>query len=236
MSASTVLTVSNLCAGYKNISVINDVSFELNKSAVTGLAGLNGQGKTTLIKTILGLKKPQSGSVEQNIENYAIAYLPERFTPAPLLTGEEFIHFSLGLLGQTVDHDVLIKNAAHLSFKEADLKRFIKTYSKGMKQKIGILSTFLADVPLIILDEPMSGLDPMGRKQVKHFILNARKKGQSVFLTSHVLTDFVELCDHMLVFHDKEIRFSGTPQKLLENSPSNDIEGAFLSVLEASAA
>lgn len=236
MLNSNVLTVSNLFAGYKNTSVINDVSFELTKSTVTGLAGLNGQGKTTLIKTILGLKKPQNGSVEKNIKDCAVAYLPERFTPSPLLTGEEFIHFSLALFGQTIDHDALIKNAEQLSFKEKDLKRLIKTYSKGMRQKIGILSTFLADVPFIVLDEPMSGLDPMGRKQVKQFILKARQKGQSVFLTSHVLTDFVELCDNMLVFHDKQIRFSGTPQKLLENSLADDIEGAFLTLLEADAA
>ncbi len=225
------LSVQNVVAGYKDVTVIDGVSFNLPVGCVLGLAGLNGQGKTTLIKTLLGLKSVTQGEINFSHSSSNIAYLPERFMPPNVLTGLEFIQFSLRFLSQDVDKGNIFDMADRLSLTKNDLNRKMSGYSKGMKQKVGLLATFLSDTPLIVLDEPMSGLDPLGRRQVKDFIKSSKAKNKSIFMTSHVLFDFTELCDEMLVLHDQKIRFAGTPQSLLDKSAEVNIEDAFLNVI-----
>ena len=118
-----------------------------------------------------------------------------------------------------------------MSLDPAFLKKRVDTYSKGMRQKLGLLATVLTDCPLLILDEPMSGLDPKARQEVKKIIMDVKAQGRSVFMCSHILTDVAELCDRVAVFDNKSISFLGTPKALMEKGGDNNIEKAFLAVL-----
>ncbi len=230
-----VLAVSALSAGYNKLLVVDDVSFEIKKGEIFGLVGLNGAGKTTLIKTILGLREKFSGDISVGGKEQ-FSYLPERFDPPWFLSGYDFIKFSLSLYKKKVKKEETIDLAKRISLNPDFLHKRVNTYSKGMRQKLGLLATFMTGAPVLILDEPMSGLDPKARQEVKQIIYETKAEGRSVFMSSHILTDVAELCDRVAVFHDKSIIFIGTPQDLRKQGVNEDIEKAFLSLLESHSA
>jgi len=108
----------------------------------------------------------------------------------------------------------------------------VQTFSKGMRQKLGLLGTLLTGCPLLILDEPMSGLDPRARAFVKDMLRDVKAQGRTVFLSSHILSDMQELCDRVVVLHDTKFQFEGPPQGLLQVGQSDNIERAFLNVID----
>lgn len=233
---SNVLEITGLSSGYHKNAIVNDVSFNVRKGEVFGLVGLNGAGKTTLIKTILSLRKKQAGSVVVK-DNQQIAYLPEKFEPAYFLTGEKFIQFSLKLYGIKKSFVDIKTEAEKLSFNPNFLNKSVKTYSKGMRQKIGLLATIMAECDLTILDEPMSGLDPKARLEIKKMILSVRDQERSVFMSSHILNDVAELCDRVAIFHDQKIAFIGTPHEMIKKGQGSDnAEKAFLKIIEGNKA
>ncbi len=123
-----------------------------------------------------------------------IAYLPEKFEPPSFLSGLEFVKFSLDLYKRPFSEEAVMQAADRVSLSRSALKRRVNTYSKGMRQKTGLMGTWLTDCPLLILDEPMSGLDPRARVLVKDEILSCKKRGMTVFLSSHILADMDEIC------------------------------------------
>lgn len=225
-----ILSVRNLYAGYDKLETIKDISFDIQKNQIVGLVGLNGAGKTTLIKTIVGLREVAKGTIEKS-ENH-FAFLPERFEAPSFLTGFEFIEFHLKSYKKNTSLSDVEKKAQQISFDPAALNKQIKTYSKGMRQKIGILATMLSECALVILDEPMSGLDPKARHEVKELIKNAPRNGQSILMSSHVLSDVSELCDKVVVIHQGRAIFTGTLDDLLEAGQNKNIEKAFLNIIE----
>lgn len=225
-----LLSVKSLSSGYGRERIVENVSFDIHGGCVFGLIGLNGAGKTTLIKTILGLRKKEEGSV--SLDEEQIAYLPERFEPPWFLTGYNFIRFSLKLYKKNISLGEARKEAERISLDPDCLTRSVHTYSKGMKQKLGLLATILTDSALLILDEPMSGLDPKARLEVKKMIIEAKEAGKSVFMSSHILADIAELCDEVAVFHNKSIIFQGTPANLQEKGHNDNLEEAFLTILK----
>lgn len=227
-----MLSVKNISASYDKNLVVNDVSFDCAAGEVFGFAGLNGVGKTTLIKTILGLKEPSSGRVVLSGGRESVAYLPEKFSPPLSLTGEEFIRFSLKFYKRAVSFEEMCTACDTLFLDHGALKKRISTYSKGMRQKIGLLATFLTRARLLILDEPMSGLDPRARQGVKNIIAAAKGDDRTVFFTSHVLNDFLELCDSFAVFHNGGVLFHGEPKAFLNEMKEKDLEKAFLKKIE----
>lgn len=227
-----VLSINSLSSGYDKMKVVENVSFTLNKAEIYGLVGLNGAGKTTLIKTILGLRHKTAGDVVLE-DNAQIAYLPERFEPPWFLSGYDFIEFSLSLYKKIISKQEMREAAEKLSLNPDFLKKNANSYSKGMRQKLGLLATVLTGCPLIILDEPMSGLDPKARQETKKIILDVKAQGRTVFMSSHILADVAELCDRVAVFHDKSIIFEGTPKELEKKGGDNNLEKAFLNVLAA---
>lgn len=231
MAKKLLLSVKSLSSGYGNKRVVNDVSFDIQGGEVFGLVGLNGAGKTTLIKTILGLRDKQSGQVLINKNN--ISYLPERFDPPWFLTGYDFIRFSLKLYQKNISFEQAQKESESVSLDPAALNKNVHTYSKGMRQKLGLLATILTESPLLILDEPMSGLDPKARLEVKKMIMTAKKTGRAIFMSSHILADISELCDKVAVFHDKSIIFQGTPDDLRRKGENDNLEEAFLRLIQA---
>ncbi len=237
---ANAIDIAGVCAGYGRGSVISDISIDVRAGETFGLIGLNGAGKTTLIKTLLGLKEPQKGTLHVMGHKAGgaeaqkqLAFLPERFDPAWFLNAYEFIDFTLSLYGRKVsraDVDVL---AEKLGLNKAFLPKRAQTYSKGMRQKLGLMSTFLTGCPLLILDEPMSGLDPLARALVKDLLLEARGQGRAAFVCSHILSDMEELCDRIAILHGGKIVFTGKPADLLAQTGQAQLERAFLALIGA---
>lgn len=237
--SDNALDLKNLSVGYGNVTIAKDVDFSIKKGEFFGLVGLNGEGKTTLIKTILDLRQQQSGDIlifgQQKATKESkshVAYLPERFEPPWFLSGMEFLKFSLKLYGQPFSEDRMVKAAEKLALDPKALKRRVHTYSKGMRQKLGLLGTVLTGCDLLILDEPMSGLDPKARTLVKDMLVETKAKDNTIFLSSHILADMDEICDRIAVLHNGQIRYVGTPADLKKQTKSKNLERAFLHYIE----
>jgi len=243
MASSQITTdainVENVCVSYGKTLAVHDVRFNVEAGEFYGLIGLNGAGKTTLIKTLLGLRMQNEGQLSifgQPVESKAVknrlAFLPERFEPPWFLSGLEFLKFSARLYGRELSDDLCVEYAKRISLDPEALKRLVHTYSKGMRQKLGLLGTILTGCDLLILDEPMSGLDPIARAQVKSLLLETKAKGCTIFLSSHILADMDEICDRVTVLHDKTIQFTGTPDELKTLAKAKTLETAFLHFIE----
>jgi len=235
------IDIKNVAANYGFGNVIEGIDFQVKKGETFGIVGLNGVGKTTLIKIILGLMDASSGHVKifgkssfEQASKSKIAYLPEKFEPPTFLSGFEFIKFSLSLYNKVFNKKSVEEAADRVSLSKAALSRRVTSYSKGMRQKTGLMGTWLTECPLLILDEPMSGLDPRARVLVKDEIMACKQRGMTVFLSSHILADMDEMCDRIGVIHDGELRFIGTPADLKKQTGQNHLERAFLKVIEKS--
>lgn len=240
-AAEAAISIRGISADYGHGPVIENISFDVKAGETFGLVGLNGVGKTTLIKIILGLMEASKGeasvfgsrTLDASTKN-KIAYLPEKFEPPPFLTGLEFVKFSLDLYRRPFNAEEVMKAADRVSLTRAALKRRVNTYSKGMRQKTGLLGTWLTECPLLILDEPMSGLDPLARVLVKDEIIACKKRGMTVFLSSHILSDMDEICDRIAIIHDGQMKFTGKPAELKAQVGQEYLERAFLKVIEGS--
>lgn len=234
-----ILNIENLKAVYAERQVLHGVSMSIRKADTYGLIGLNGAGKTTMIKILLGLKDELSGHVtvlgaekDDKSVKAEISYLPERFDPPWFLTGGEFIKFSVELYGRKVDQDIMREYASSLALDPAVLSRKVQTYSKGMRQKLGLIATILTGCSILILDEPMSGLDPLARALVKNLLLKVKSEGRTIILSSHILADMDEICDNISVLHDGIIHYSGTPDGFKVQMNENSLEQAFLHIVK----
>ena len=238
---AAAIGINGVSAGYGGGNVIENISFDVRTGETFGLIGLNGVGKTTLIKIILGLMEASQGSValfgKETLEAESkamIAYLPEKFEPPFFLSGMEFVKFSLELYGRKFKEEAVLAAADRVSLSRDALHRRVNTYSKGMRQKIGLIGIWLTECPLLILDEPMTGLDPRARVLVKDEIAACRNRGMTVFLSSHILADMDEICDRIGVIHDRALRFLGTPAELKTKAQKDSLERAFLKIIEGS--
>jgi len=238
---ASAISINDVSADYGRGNVIENISFDVRTGETFGLVGLNGAGKTTLIKIILGLMEASKGFAalfgRQTLgaeSKGMLAYLPEKFEPPFFLSGMEFIKFSLDLYGRPFKEADVLAAADRVSLSREALRRRVNTYSKGMRQKIGLMGTWLTECPLLILDEPMSGLDPRARVLVKDEIMACRNRGKTVFLSSHILADMDEMCDRVGVIHDRELKFLGTPAELKNKTQKENLERAFLKIIEGS--
>ncbi|MTV39717.1 ABC transporter ATP-binding protein [Duganella radicis] len=223
---------------YGTASVLRGVDLELRAGECFGLVGVNGAGKTSLIKCLLDFCALDGGSIEifgqphhQPAARQPLGFLPERFTPPYYLTGADFIRYLLTLQGLAYQPDAVHAMLAALDLDQDALKRTVRSYSKGMTQKLGLAACLLARKPLYILDEPMSGLDPKARALLKEQLRGLHRGGGTVFLTSHALADVDELCDRMAILHDGVIRFSGTPAECRARFGAKTLEQAFLTCI-----
>lgn len=231
------LSIQGVRVSYGRRRVLDAVGFEVAAGEIFGLIGLNGVGKTTLIKSILDLVPTNEGGISifgvpsaRAESRRAIAYLPEHLQPNRNLRGGEFIELSLAYFG--IRPPDLDGQARSLALDPAALRRRMSTYSKGMLQKVGLLATLLSERPLLILDEPMTGLDPRARILLKDRLIAYRDGGGACFFSSHILSDLDEICDRVGVIHDGRILFVGTPEAMRGHYGSATLERAFLAALE----
>jgi ABC-2 type transport system ATP-binding protein len=240
--ASSPLEVENVSAGYGSRRIFADVSFGIFGAEVFGLIGLNGVGKTTLIRCILGLRSA-GGRISlfgrDSADPHArrsVIYLPEKFQPSPQLSGWEYLSILLEYFDQKLDRDRALAVSIGLDLDPGALDRRVKTYSKGMGQKLGLIGTFLADTKLMILDEPMSGLDPRARALLKDRLIESKQTGRATFFSSHILADIEEICDRIGVLHNGRIIFVGAPQDLIARHSAATLERAFLACIDEAGA
>ncbi len=235
MSSAIPLSLKGVCVGYGDKVVAKNLNFDLSEGEVFGFIGLNGQGKTTLIKSALGLRQALSGDISI-FGNPAgsvdakknVAYLPEKFMPSWFMSGMEFVRFTGDLYGQKISDQDVYELAEALSLDKAYLSERVQKYSKGMGQKLGLISTILTGGALLVLDEPMSGLDPLARAGVKNVLSLCKSRGQTVFLSSHILSDLDELCDRIAILDSCELKYIGSPEDLKAQFDQNSLEKAFL--------
>lgn len=234
------LDIQHICKQFNKKTVLNDVSLALNDGEVFGLIGLNGIGKTTLIKIILDLIVADSGDVaiygasalNEKARN-TLVYLPEKFQPSRYLKGREYLELSVSYFGKSYDHERAVAEAEALALDVAALDRRVASYSKGMGQKLGLIGALMSDTPLLVLDEPMSGLDPRARVMLKERLKQLKSEGRTLFFSSHILADIDEICDRIGILHQGVLQFVGTPYAFRAMHHDVSLERAFLDAINA---
>lgn len=210
---------------------LDQVSFSIPEGSMVGFLGANGAGKTTSMKIIMDFIRADSGDVifnetlgKNRLEVFKnIGFLPERPYFYPNITGNEFLHFMGALSEMTTLEIEAAKRKWAARFKiDFALGRPLRTYSKGMLQRIGFLATILHDPKLIILDEPLSGLDPIGRKEIKDVIIEVQKEGKTVFFSTHIVPDVEEICDRVVFLQEGKLVYDGPVDKILNTGSKTE--------------
>lgn len=238
-TAPAVMVAQDVCLSYGTRNVLDHLNLEVGEGELFGLIGLNGVGKTSFIKIMLDLRTADSGTISINGMDSSrtearrnVAYLPERFDPPLFMTGYDFIDFVAQMQGQRVTRAAADNMAAQLQLRPDALTSRANTYSKGMRQKLGLMATILSGAPFLVLDEPMSGLDPLARVLVKDLLAACHREGRTIFLSSHILADLDELCDRVGVLHDRHFQYVGSPADLRTLTGEKQLERAFLSLIQ----
>ncbi|WP_017754278.1 ABC transporter ATP-binding protein [Calidifontibacillus oryziterrae] len=215
-----LLEISNVTGGYTKKPVIQDVSLEVNRNEIVALIGLNGAGKSTTIKHIIGLMEPRSGSVKingstfkQNPDEYRrqFTYIPE----TPILYDELTLYEHLELTAMAyginkVDFENRLESLLKEFRMEKRLKWFPVHFSKGMRQKVMIMCAFLVRPNLYIVDEPFVGLDPVGIQSFLTMMEKSKENGAGILMSTHILSTAEKYCDRFIILHDGKIKAHGT--------------------------
>lgn len=204
---TTIISLKNIEKTISNHKILHSISFEVKKGEVFGFIGPNGAWKTTTLKTILGIIEPTNGEVQIfgespksiNVQK-KIWFMPENTYLYKYLTGDEFLDFSAGFYN--LDKNFLKERKDWILEKvwlQKARNKKLSTYSKWMLQRIWIAQAILHNPELIFLDEPMSWLDPIGRKMIKDLLLELKKEWKTLFLNSHILSDVQVICDKFAI-------------------------------------
>ena len=237
-----VLKIENLSGGYNRKKIIENINIEIPKGSITALIGLNGAGKSTTIKHILGLLRPMDGMIKVNgititedNEKYrkSISYIPESPVLYDELTLEEHINltamaYCLNMKEAWEKADVLLK-----LFKLSDKKKFFPVhFSKGMKQKVMIICSFLVEPNLYIIDEPFLGLDPIAINDLINLMCEKRDNGASILMSTHILATAEKYCDNFIIIHEGKILASGKLSDLRKefNMPDASLDEIYLAL------
>jgi ABC-2 type transport system ATP-binding protein len=217
---------------------LSSLDLEVITGEVFGFIGPNGAGKTTTINVLLGFVTPKSGAaylfgidVRQPIARQRIGYLPEMTYYYKFLTAEELLRFYAKIFGLSrAEADKRIDGLLKLVDLEQARRRPLKTYSKGMQQRVGLAQALINNPDLLILDEPTSGLDPLGRMKVREVIQRLKNEGKTVFFSSHELGEVETICDRVAIINQGELKAIGRVGDILGQHYSN-LEKAFLEII-----
>lgn len=232
-----VIETTNLSKLYRTgfwmnqkIESLKNCNLTVYQGETFGLLGQNGAGKTTLLKTLLGIVRPTSGSgfllgqpIGDRSVKEKIGYLPENPYFYDYLTGWEFLEFVAGLfkISKSIQKQRIseLLDLVGLSRSTA-IRKQLRQYSKGMLQRVGMAQALINDPELVFLDEPMSGLDPMGRYQIREIIVSLNKLGKTIFFNSHVLSDVEKICDRIAILAEGELICIRTMEEILSTDES----------------
>ncbi len=226
-----MIEVNKISKTYNGVdNVVNELSLNIKTGSVFGFLGPNGAGKTTTIKMLVGINRPDSGEIliagrspALTTTRESISFMPEEPHFYDQLTGLEFMEFSSRLFLKSRSktraelEEILKKTGIH---EAMDNK--IKTYSKGMKQRLGFAQALVNDPEYIFLDEPLEGLDPIGRRELKSMVENIKKDGKTIFFNSHILADVEILCDEIGIIHKGQLIYSGPVNEFRKDSSLED--------------
>jgi len=220
----TLLELNNITGGYTRNPVLKDVSFTVNQNEIVGLIGLNGAGKSTTIKHIIGLMEPKKGvisingkSIQEDLETYRsqFSFIPE----TPILYDELTLyeHLELTAMAYGLSKEELDQRLTPLlkEFRmEKKLKFFPAHFSKGMKQKVMIMCAFLVEPSLYIIDEPFVGLDPLGIQSLLELMEKMKTNGAGILMSTHILATAERYCDSFIILHNGKVKSKGTLEEL----------------------
>lgn len=239
-----IVELKEVTGGYSRKPVLHDLSFEIGKSELVGLIGLNGAGKSTTIKHIIGLMNAHSGEIRVNgvtftedPEKYrqSFSYIPETPVLYEELTLRE--HLELTAMAYGLDQDVFEARSAALLkefMMEKRLRWFPAHFSKGMRQKVMIMCAFLVNPSLYIIDEPFVGLDPIGIKSLLEQMTTRKEEGASVLMSTHILSTAEKYCDRIILLHEGKLRAQGTMDELREvfGLPHASLDDLYIAMTE----
>ena len=237
-----VLSLRNLSYSISGIDILKSLSLEIPSNSYFAIAGVNGAGKSTLIKLILDLIRPSNGAEimifgqpnQSRNCRHRLAYLPEKFDVKKTVSGWQYLNFVASIYKLTLDSETACRLAVKLDFPVDRLKSKVGSYSKGMVQKLGLISCFILDRELLILDEPLSGLDPSARFHFKRLLLEEKQKGRTILYSTHMLADAEEICDQFGILHQGEMKYIGTPANCMQSFQADSLEQAYMQCISPS--
>ncbi|TSI07030.1 ABC transporter ATP-binding protein [Lysinibacillus sp. BW-2-10] len=237
-----LLQLTNVTGGYTRKPVIKDLTFSIEQGELVGLIGLNGAGKSTTIKHIIGTLLPQKGEIRldgvtlnEDIDQYrsSFSYIPETPVLYDELTLKE--HLELTAMAYNIDEKTLAQRSEQLlkEFRmEKRLNWFPSHFSKGMRQKVMIMCAFLVNPKLYIIDEPFVGLDPLGIQSLLNQMDEKKKDGASILMSTHILSTAEKHCDRIILLHEGQVRAQGTMNDLRRsfNMPNATLDDLYIAM------
>ncbi len=239
-----VLELTALTGGYTRKPIIKDLSFKVNNGEIVGLIGLNGAGKSTTIKHIMGLMEAFQGEIKVNqmtLKENPIAYRKSlSFVPETPMVYRELTlkeHLEITAMAYDIDFEELMKDAMPLLKKfrlEKRLDWFPEDFSKGMKQKVMITTALVSSPSLLLIDEPFVGLDPIAIMDFEELLIAEKKKGNAILLSTHMLANAEKICDSFVILHKGIAYAKGTIEELSDefNLPNANLEEIYRYLVE----
>ena len=221
------IAIRDLAKSYGHVHAVRGVTFDVQRGEIFGFLGLNGAGKTTTIRILLDLLRPSRGQAQlfgfdcqrqSRLARATVGYMPGELGFYSDMTGVEVLDLMARLSGGAPDATLRSKLADRLELARADLRRPLRAYSTGMKRKLGLIQALQTDPPLLILDEPTEGLDPLVQRALHELLFELRGRGRTVFMSSHVLSEVERLCDRIGVIREGEVVLLSTVEEARRRS------------------
>lgn len=236
-----MINIKGLRKKFGSLQVLNDLTLDIPSGQATGIVGPNGSGKTTLIKHLLGLVKPDEGSIEINGVHLNgsyeyrrdIGYMPQMAQYPENMKVQELIDFIIKIRDQ---EPVFEKELIKIFELEKEMDKPLRTLSGGTKQKVGGLVALMFDPAILILDEPTAGLDPKSSLRFKQWIKREKERGKTILLTTHIMSEIEELSDYLILLVEGKVRYHGKQSDFIHSNEEQRLEGAVAKILEEAAA
>ena len=236
-----MISIKGLRKKFGPLTVLDDIDLEIPSGRATGIVGPNGSGKTTAIKALLGLVKPDDGDIYVDGESvkgqwnyrHKIGYMPQTARyPENMTVGELFSFIKEVREVEQTNEEELIKFFG----LQPELKKRMRTLSGGTRQKVGAVLAMMFDPEILIFDEPTAGLDPHASVQFKKLVNQEKQQGKTILLTSHIMSEIEELADYLIFIVEGKIRYHGPMKELIEKQQEQRLEGAVAKMMEEAAA
>ena len=238
--SDAAVEIQGLNKAFGKRPVLSGVDLSFASGRVTAVIGPNGAGKTTMIKCLLGLVRPDSGSISvggttvNGDVSYRerIGYMPQQAAFPDNLTGHEVVSLIRSVRRPDLPADFELLRTLHL---DAEMDKPVRTLSGGTRQKLSALVAFMFRPPILVLDEPTAGLDPVASAALKDHLRASAAAGATVLMTSHVMADLEELCDRVVFLLDGRVRFDGTLEAIRESTGEQRLERAIARIITRAA-
>jgi len=242
MRSGSLIEVRGVNKKYRGRKALKDITFDVREGEVLGIIGPNGAGKTTLISLLATINRPESGSIhisgvdilkDPGKIRASLGYVPQENALYPMLTAYENLDFWAGIYG--VDKKVkkekidFVLRLLRLEDRKDDK---VRTFSGGMKKRLNIAASLLHDPGILIMDEPTAGFDILSRVTIADLILELKKSGRTIIITSHHVDDLEDICDRIIVLREGNLLYSGSPGEIMESTGCGDLEQLMLRLEE----